>query len=66
MIIYRLISRCLSVVGGRVFSCSYCSEHLCEDDQFEHQAMCQKLDAETNKCKSDLLIAKYSYLFLAS
>ncbi|XP_067948328.1 zinc finger protein 330-like [Watersipora subatra] len=38
--------------GGRVFSCSFCSGFLCEDDQFEHQAMCQKLDAETNKCSS--------------
>ena len=40
------------VLGGRVFMCSFCSGYLCEDDQFEHQAMCQKLDAETNKCSS--------------
>jgi len=38
--------------GGRVFICGYCSGYLCEDDQFEHQAMCQKLEAETNKCSS--------------
>ncbi|KAF6020095.1 ZNF330 [Bugula neritina] len=38
--------------GGRVYECSYCSGFLCEDDQFEHQAMCQKLDAENTKCSS--------------
>ena len=25
--------------------------HLCEDDQFEHQASCQKIESETLKCK---------------
>ena len=37
--------------GGRVFTCSYCSSYLCEDDQFEHQASCQKIEAENLKCK---------------
>ena len=23
--------------GGRIFSCSFCCNFLCEDDQFEHQ-----------------------------
>ena len=23
--------------GGRIFSCSFCNNYLCEDDQFEHQ-----------------------------
>ena len=23
--------------GGRIFSCSFCNNFLCEDDQFEHQ-----------------------------
>ena len=27
--------------GGRIFQCSFCSNYLCEDDQFEHQASCQ-------------------------
>ena len=29
--------------GGRMFSCSFCCNYLCEDDQFEHQASCQVL-----------------------
>ena len=37
--------------GGRIFQCSFCAYHLCEDDQFEHQASCQVLEAETYKCK---------------
>ena len=37
--------------GGRIFSCSFCHNFLCEDDQFEHQASCQVLEAETFKCK---------------
>jgi hypothetical protein len=36
--------------GGRVFLCAYCGQPLCEDDQFEHQANCQRLDAESEKC----------------
>ena len=39
------------LAGGRIFTCSFCDKFLCEDDQFEHQAMCQRLDAETLKCK---------------
>ncbi|VEL21009.1 unnamed protein product [Protopolystoma xenopodis] len=38
--------------GGRMFSCAYCERMLCEDDQFEHQANCQRLDAEDFKCPS--------------
>lgn len=37
-------------LGGRIFQCAFCDESLCEDDQFEHQASCQKLDSETLKC----------------
>ncbi|NP_998538.1 zinc finger protein 330 [Danio rerio] len=36
--------------GGRIFRCSFCHNFLCEDDQFEHQASCQVLEAETYKC----------------
>uniref|UniRef100_A0A3Q2FFH4 Zinc finger protein 330 n=1 Tax=Cyprinodon variegatus TaxID=28743 RepID=A0A3Q2FFH4_CYPVA len=39
--------------GGRIFRCSFCQNFLCEDDQFEHQASCQVLQAETFKCDSD-------------
>ena len=42
-----LTSRC---VGGRVYQCSFCNTFLCEDDQFEHQASCQRLEAESFKC----------------
>ena len=35
-----------------MFKCSFCDNFLCEDDQFEHQASCQKLDSEDLKCKS--------------
>uniref|UniRef100_A0A8C7IEH9 Zinc finger protein 330 n=1 Tax=Oncorhynchus kisutch TaxID=8019 RepID=A0A8C7IEH9_ONCKI len=35
---------------GRVYRCSFCHNFLCEDDQFEHQASCQVLEAETYKC----------------
>jgi len=38
--------------GGRVFQCSFCHTFLCEDDQFEHQASCQRLEAEDYKCVS--------------
>ncbi len=37
--------------GGRVFKCSFCDVFLCEDDQFEHQASCQKLESENLKCE---------------
>ena len=39
------------IAGGRVFKCPYCAGYLCEDDQFEHQASCQRLDNESYKCK---------------
>jgi len=38
--------------GGRIFSCSFCLNYLCEDDQFEHQASCQIIEAESLKCQS--------------
>jgi hypothetical protein len=38
--------------GGRVFKCSFCDNFLCEDDQFEHQASCQKMESEDLKCAS--------------
>lgn len=37
--------------GGRLFKCSFCTNFLCEDDQFEHQASCQVLESENYKCK---------------
>ncbi|KAL5473132.1 hypothetical protein EMCRGX_G027578 [Ephydatia muelleri] len=48
--------------GGRLFKCSFCDKFLCEDDQFEHQASCQKLDAETLKCLSCNKLGQYSCL----
>ena len=39
-------------VGGRVYQCSFCNTFLCEDDQFEHQASCQRLEAESFKCNT--------------
>lgn len=36
--------------GGQVFRCATCRLWLCQDDQFQHQAMCQTLDQETFKC----------------
>ncbi|XP_071949740.1 zinc finger protein 330-like [Antedon mediterranea] len=48
--------------GGRIFKCSFCGEHLCEDDQFEHQASCQVLDAESYKCLSCNKLGQYSCL----
>jgi len=48
--------------GGRFFQCSFCSSFLCEDDQFEHQASCQKLDTESFKCGSCNRIGQYSCL----
>jgi len=38
--------------GGRIFSCSFCNNFLCEDDQFEHQASCQIIEQESLKCMS--------------
>ncbi|XP_059085992.1 zinc finger protein 330 homolog [Tigriopus californicus] len=48
--------------GGRIFVCSFCQSHLCEDDQFEHQASCQVIDAETLKCLSCNKLGQFSCL----
>ncbi|XP_061717465.1 zinc finger protein 330 homolog [Cydia pomonella] len=48
--------------GGRVFRCCFCDGFLCEDDQFEHQASCQVLEAETYKCQSCNRLGQYSCL----
>lgn len=38
------------VVG--LMQCATCANWICEDDQLEHQAMCQTLETETNHCIS--------------
>lgn len=38
--------------GGRLFTCATCANWICEDDQLEHQAMCQTLETETDHCIS--------------
>ncbi|XP_012286506.1 zinc finger protein 330 homolog [Orussus abietinus] len=48
--------------GGRIFRCSFCDCFLCEDDQFEHQASCQILEAENFKCQSCNRLGQYSCL----
>ncbi|XP_068010143.1 zinc finger protein 330 [Melanerpes formicivorus] len=48
--------------GGRIFACSFCHNFLCEDDQFEHQASCQVLEAETFKCVSCNRLGQHSCL----
>ncbi|EGI68759.1 Zinc finger protein 330-like protein [Acromyrmex echinatior] len=48
--------------GGRIFKCSFCDCFLCEDDQFEHQASCQVLEAENFKCQSCNRLGQYSCL----
>ena len=48
--------------GGRIFSCSFCMNFLCEDDQFEHQASCQIIEAESLKCQSCNKHGQYSCL----
>ncbi|ESN92902.1 hypothetical protein HELRODRAFT_69492 [Helobdella robusta] len=48
--------------GGRVFKCCFCNDFLCEDDQFEHQANCQKLDSESYKCMSCNKLGQFSCL----
>ncbi|KAJ8403630.1 hypothetical protein AAFF_G00349560 [Aldrovandia affinis] len=48
--------------GGRIFRCSFCHNFLCEDDQFEHQASCQVLEAETYKCVSCNRLGQHSCL----
>ena len=49
--------------GGRVFKCSFCDNCLCEDDQFEHQASCQKLESESLKCQPYLTSALFTQTF---
>ncbi|XP_064637009.1 zinc finger protein 330 homolog [Lineus longissimus] len=46
--------------GGRIFQCSFCQGYLCDDDQFEHQAMCQIVEAETLKCLSCNRLGQWS------
>lgn len=48
--------------GGRFFNCSFCSNFLCEDDQFEHQAKCQVLESEDMKCGSCNKLGQHSCL----
>lgn len=48
--------------GGVVFMCAFCEKHICEDDQFEHQAMCQRLEQESYKCLSCNKWGQYSCL----
>lgn len=38
--------------GGRMYQCNICGKWNCQDDQFEHQAMCQTLEGESFKCIS--------------
>ena len=35
-----------------MYQCSICGKWNCQDDQFEHQAMCQTLEGENYKCVS--------------
>lgn len=48
--------------GGRFFKCSTCDVWLCGEDQFEHQASCQVLDAENYKCVSCNRMGQYCCL----
>ena len=48
--------------GGRFFRCSFCRVFVCEDDQFEHQASCQKLESENYKCVSCNRLGQHSCL----
>lgn len=45
-----------------MFQCSFCNNFLCEDDQFEHQASCQVIEAESLKCQSCNKLGQYSCL----
>lgn len=45
-----------------MYLCSFCNAHLCEDDQFEHQASCQVLESESYKCLSCNKAGQYSCL----
>lgn len=51
IIFYTLIKIVSFSAGGRIYKCPFCKNFLCEDDQFEHQASCQKLEAENYKCE---------------
>lgn len=48
--------------GGRIFRCSFCDGFLCEDDQFQHQASCEVLDADTDKCRSCSRLGQFTCL----
>ena len=50
-VICVMCDMCVCTAGGRVFKCSFCDNFLCEDDQFEHQASCQKLESDSMKCE---------------
>jgi len=51
--------------GGRMFSCSFCCNYLCEDDQFEHQASCQNFSALEHPDSSATWSLSYSKAALA-
>ena len=38
--------------GGKMFQCNICGKWCCQDDHFEHQAMCQTLEGDSFKCIS--------------
>eukprot|EP01129_Flabellula_baltica_P000250 TRINITY_DN10287_c0_g1_i1.p1 TRINITY_DN10287_c0_g1~~TRINITY_DN10287_c0_g1_i1.p1 ORF type:complete len:279 (-),score=55.65 TRINITY_DN10287_c0_g1_i1:12-848(-) len=38
--------------GGRMYNCGTCGEWICDDDQFEHQASCEIIEAENFDCAS--------------
>lgn len=35
-----------------MFQCNICGKWCCQDDHFEHQAMCQTLEGDSFKCIS--------------
>ena len=35
-----------------MYQCNICGKWCCQDDQFEHQAMCQTLEGDSFKCVS--------------
>ncbi|KAK8798817.1 hypothetical protein WA158_007901 [Blastocystis sp. Blastoise] len=38
--------------GGSMFQCPSCKKVYCEEDHFEHEAMCQTLEMDDDKCIS--------------
>eukprot|EP01066_Platyproteum_vivax_P020117 Platyproteum_vivax@DN7925_c0_g1_i1.p1 len=46
--------------GGRTFKCGTCLRLLCEDCEFEHQAMCEVLQRDTYKCMSCRKLGVYT------